>query len=120
MDYQRHWLEENGSEDSHGRTLWALGTVLGRSNTPALQSMAGWLFEQALPAILETTSPRAWAFTLIGIHEYLRRFDGDLELTLAGYNAGEAAVERHGGIPPYAETQAYVKRILRRYGAWMS
>lgn len=50
----------------------------------------------------------------------LRRFDGDLELTLAGYNAGEAAVERHGGIPPYAETQAYVKRILRRYGARMS
>ena len=77
MDYQRNWLEESGSEDSHGRTLWALGTVLGRSNTPALQSIAGWLFEQALPAILETTSPRAWAFTLIGIHEYLRRFDGD-------------------------------------------
>jgi glycosyltransferase involved in cell wall biosynthesis len=77
MDYQRNWLEESGSEDSHGRTLWALGTVLGRSNTPALQRMAGWLFEQALPAILETTSPRAWAFTLIGIHEYLRRFDGD-------------------------------------------
>ncbi len=77
MDYQRNWLEESGSEDSHGRALWALGTVLGRSNTPALQSMAGWLFEQALPAILKTTSPRAWAFTLIGIHEYLRRFDGD-------------------------------------------
>ena len=77
MDYQRHWLEESGSEDSHGRTLWALGTVLGRSGTPALQSVAGWLFEQALPAILNTTSPRAWAFTLIGIHEYLRRFDGD-------------------------------------------
>jgi hypothetical protein len=77
MDYQRNWLEESGSDDSHGRTLKALGTVLGRSNTPALQSMAGWLFEQALPAILETSSPRAWAFTLIGIHEYLRRFDGD-------------------------------------------
>ena len=77
MDYQRNWLEESGSEDSHGRTLWALGTVLGRSNNPALQSMAGSLFEQALPSILNTTSPRAWAFTLIGIHEYLRRFDGD-------------------------------------------
>jgi glycosyltransferase involved in cell wall biosynthesis len=77
MNYQRNWLEESGSEDSHGRTLWALGTVLGRSNTPALQSTAGWLFEQGLPAILQTTSPRAWAFTLIGIHEYLRRFDGD-------------------------------------------
>lgn len=77
MDYQRNWLEKSGSEDSHGRTLWALGTVLGRSNTPTLQSMAGWLFEQALPTSLNTTSPRAWAFTLIGIHEYLRRFDGD-------------------------------------------
>ena len=77
MDYQRHWLEVGGSDDSHGRALWALGTVLGRSNTPALQSMAGWLFERALPAILDTTSPRAWAFALIGIHEYLRRFAGD-------------------------------------------
>ncbi len=77
MDYQRHWLEESGSDDSHGRTLWALGTVLGRSNTPALHSMAGWVFEQALPAILKTTSPRAWAFALIGIQEYLQRFAGD-------------------------------------------
>jgi glycosyltransferase involved in cell wall biosynthesis len=77
MDYQRNWLEKSGSDDSHGRTLWALGTVMGRSNRPALQSMAGWVFEQALPAILKTTSPRAWAFALIGIHEYLRRFEGD-------------------------------------------
>ncbi|MET0691415.1 MAG: glycosyltransferase family 4 protein [Candidatus Binatia bacterium] len=77
MDYQRNWLEASGSDDSHGRTLWALGTLLGRSNTPGLQSMAGRLFEQALPAILRTTSPRAWAFALIGIHEYLRRYDGD-------------------------------------------
>jgi glycosyltransferase involved in cell wall biosynthesis len=77
MDYQRNWLEASGSDDSHGRTLWALGTLLGRSNVPGLQSMAGRLFEQALPAILTTTSPRAWAFALIGIHEYLRRYDGD-------------------------------------------
>ncbi|MBN1480497.1 glycosyltransferase family 4 protein [candidate division KSB1 bacterium] len=77
MNYQRNWLEKSGSDDSHGRTLWALGTLLGRTNTPSLQSMAGWLFEQALPAVLKTNSPRAWAFTLIGIHEYLLRFDGD-------------------------------------------
>jgi len=77
MDYDRHWLEEVGSDDSHGRALRALATVLGRSNNRALQNFAGWLFEQALPPILETTSPRAWAFALIGIHEYLRRFDGD-------------------------------------------
>jgi glycosyltransferase involved in cell wall biosynthesis len=77
MDYQRNWLEASGSDDSHGRTLWALGTLLGRSNRLGLQSMAGRLFEQASPAILTTTSPRAWAFALIGIHEYLRRYDGD-------------------------------------------
>lgn len=77
MDYQRHWLEDSGSDDSHGRTLWSLGTVLGRSVSPALHNMAGWMFEQALPAILDTTSPRAWAFALIGTHEYLRRFAGD-------------------------------------------
>jgi hypothetical protein len=41
-------------------------------------------------------------------------FDGDLALVLAAYNAGEGAVERHGGIPPYAETQHYVRRILAR------
>lgn len=62
MDYQRHWMEDGGSDDSHGRALWALGTMLGRSNSPALHSMAGRVFEQALPAIRDTTSPRAWAF----------------------------------------------------------
>jgi glycosyltransferase involved in cell wall biosynthesis len=77
MDYQRRWMEDGGSDDSHGRALWALGTVLGRSNAPALQSMAGRVFEQALPAIRDTTSPRAWSFALIGIHEYLLRFAGD-------------------------------------------
>ena len=46
----------------------------------------------------------------------LDRFDGDVPLALAGYNAGEGAVERHGGVPPYRETQAYVERILRRIG----
>ena len=50
------------------------GHGVGPLNSPALHSMAGWLFEQALPTILETTSPRAWAFALLGIHEYLRRF----------------------------------------------
>ena len=77
MDYQRHWVKGDGSDDSHGRALWALGTVLARSTTPSLHSMAGRLFEQALPAILKTTSPRAWAFALMGIHEYSRRFAGD-------------------------------------------
>ncbi len=77
MSYERRWLEESGSDDSHGRVLWALGTVLGRSNNAALQNMAGRVFEKALSAILQTTSPRAWAFALMGIQEYLQRFAGD-------------------------------------------
>jgi glycosyltransferase involved in cell wall biosynthesis len=77
MDYQRNWLEDSGSDDSHGRALLALGTVLSHSDTPAFNSMAGWLFEQTLPTILLTTSPRAWAFALIGIYEYSQKFAGD-------------------------------------------
>lgn len=77
MDFQRNWLEDSGSDDSHGRALFALGTVLNHSNTPALNGMAGWLFEQTLPVILTTSSPRAWAFALIGIHEYTQKFSGD-------------------------------------------
>ncbi|MDH4071073.1 MAG: glycosyltransferase family 4 protein [Ignavibacteria bacterium] len=77
MDYQRRWLEEVGSDDSQGRAMLALGTVLGRSTTPSFNRMAGWLFEQALPSILETTSPRAWAFALAGISEYSRRYPAD-------------------------------------------
>jgi len=81
MDYQRNWLEDSGSDDSHGRALWALGAVLGRSATPTLQNMAGRIFQQSLLAILETTSPRAWAFALIGIHDYLMRFVGDRRIS---------------------------------------
>ena len=44
----------------------------------------------------------------------MRHFDGNLELVLAAYNAGEGAVEQHGGIPPYAETRRYVQRIIDR------
>ncbi len=77
MDYQRQWLEDSGSDDSHGRALWALGTVLGRSTTPAFHNMAGRIFQQSLLPILETTSPRAWAFACIGFYEYLQRFAGD-------------------------------------------
>jgi len=58
---------------------------------------------------------------LIGGMRYLRwlldRYEGDLRLALAGYNAGEHAVDRHDGVPPYAETRLYVQQICRLYGS---
>src|SRR5204862_6996437 len=77
MSFDRRWLDEQGSEDCHGRALWALGVGVGRSPYRSFQIMAGQLFALALPALTEFTSPRAWALGLIGIHEYLRRLSGD-------------------------------------------
>ncbi|MBI5282165.1 MAG: glycosyltransferase family 4 protein [Candidatus Solibacter usitatus] len=77
MSFDRRWLDDQGSEDSHGRALWALGVGVGRALHRGFQMIAGRLFAQALPALAEFTSPRAWAFGLIGIDEYLRRLSGD-------------------------------------------
>jgi hypothetical protein len=77
MSYDRRWLEEVGSDDCQGRALWALGSCVGRSSRPDLPAWAASHFELALPVVPTMSSPRAWAFTLLGIHEYLRRFSGD-------------------------------------------
>jgi glycosyltransferase involved in cell wall biosynthesis len=84
LAFEGGWLEDVGSDDSHGRALWGLGSVLGYASSPGLQGVAAGLFEQALPATLELESPRTWAFTLLGIHAYLRRFSGDRAVTQAG------------------------------------
>ena len=77
LRYDRRWNEPIGSEDCHGRALWALGTVLGRSQDQGVKGAAGRLFEFSLPAVLEFNSPRAWAYTLLGIQEYLDAYPGD-------------------------------------------
>jgi len=77
LRYDRRWNESVGSEDCHGRALWALGTVLGRSRDQGLRGAAGRLFEFSLPTILEFSSPRAWAYTLLGVQEYLTSYPGD-------------------------------------------
>jgi glycosyltransferase involved in cell wall biosynthesis len=77
MSFDRRWLEEIGSEDCQGRALWALGVCVGRSQWTDLPAWAASHFELALPPVIEMSSPRTWAFALLGIHEYLRRFNGD-------------------------------------------
>jgi hypothetical protein len=81
LSFDRQWVDEQGSEDCQGRALWALGIGVGRSPFRSFQMMAGQLFALALPALTSFTSPRAWAFGLIGIHEYLRRLNGDSLVT---------------------------------------
>jgi glycosyltransferase involved in cell wall biosynthesis len=77
LAYDRRWLEDIGSEDSHGRALWALGTVLGQSRDAGLRGAAGRLFQAAMPAALTFSSPRAWAFSILGMQAYLDWFPGD-------------------------------------------
>lgn len=94
LSFDRRWLDESGSEDCHARALWALGLGVGRSPHRSFQVMAGHLFAQALPVVTSFTSPRAWAFSLIGIHEYLRRLSGDR----AADQIREALIERLMGL----------------------
>jgi glycosyltransferase involved in cell wall biosynthesis len=77
LGYDHLWRETQGSEDSHGRALWALGTLLARSENDGLRGAAGRLLEFSLPTALEFNSPRAWAYTLLGIQEYLNSYPGD-------------------------------------------
>ncbi|WP_290664820.1 glycosyltransferase family 4 protein [Ignavibacterium sp.] len=77
LSYDKKWLEEKGSEDSNGRALWALGTVINRSKNQQLQNWAADVFVRAINNVETFTSPRAWAFTLSGITEYLSKFGGD-------------------------------------------
>jgi glycosyltransferase involved in cell wall biosynthesis len=77
LSFDRHWLEANGSDDSVGRAAWAVGACIGRTKRRAFHSWAAQLLEPAVNAVAQTPSPRAWAFALIGIHEYLRRMSGD-------------------------------------------
>lgn len=77
MSFDREWMEDKGSEDSHARSIWALGSAIAMAKTANRTAVALNLFKRGLPVIVEFESPRAWAFTLVGIHSYLRRFSGD-------------------------------------------
>ncbi len=80
MGYDRRWLEEVGSEDSHGRAVWGLGQAVALAESEDIRAAAQAVFEKALPALTDFDSPRAWAFALGGIHAYLSKFSGDSEV----------------------------------------
>jgi glycosyltransferase involved in cell wall biosynthesis len=78
MSYDRRWLEAQGSEDSHGRTLWALGECARSDTDPSRRRWAAALFKTAFPSAEPFQSPRAWAFTLLGLDAYCAVVVGDL------------------------------------------
>lgn len=82
MNHHREWIERAGSEDSHARALWAVGTALGRSQNEGHRNLCALLFQRGLPPVTRFSSPRAWAFALLAIHEYLRTFSGDRTVAL--------------------------------------
>jgi len=77
MSFSRQWLDEIGTEDSHARALWGLGTMAIHSRNNNLRAMCVKLFQQTVLALDEFTSPRAWAYGLLGIQAYLEHFGGD-------------------------------------------
>jgi glycosyltransferase involved in cell wall biosynthesis len=78
MGFNRAWLEDCGSEDSHGRTLWALGECVCRDASPSRRRWAAALFAEALSTAETFRSPRAWAFTLLGLNSYCAVAPDDL------------------------------------------
>ena len=71
MSYDRRWLDEVGSEDSHARAVWALGAVVRHAREPGSRAWAHGLLEKSIEPIPDFTSPRAWAFALLGLVDYL-------------------------------------------------
>jgi glycosyltransferase involved in cell wall biosynthesis len=77
LSYDRVWLEDIGSEDVHGRTIWALGSAVQLAPSDAILSLSIRLMHEALEKVESFISPRAWTFSLVGLHAYLARFAGD-------------------------------------------
>jgi len=77
MGFDRRWLEPQGSEDSHGRTLWALGMASRHDSSAGRRVWAAGLFAAALPVVDGFASPRAWVFTLLGLNDYCAARPGD-------------------------------------------
>ena len=80
MSYERKWLETIGSEDSHGRALWALGITAGWGQNSGQVALATKLFHDALPVLEGFSHSRAIAFSILGIQAYLRRNDNDRQV----------------------------------------
>ncbi|MFQ5675456.1 MAG: glycosyltransferase family 4 protein, partial [bacterium] len=79
MSYDRRWLEDIGSEDCHGRTLYALGYAVSFAPNEHILGLANALFRHVVAGAAALSSPRTSAFSILGCLHYLQRFGGDTE-----------------------------------------
>lgn len=76
MDYRREWTKPVATEDVHSRAIWALAQTVAHSQNEGHRGLASDLLGQAIEPVLGFVSPRAWAFAILAVQEYLRRFGG--------------------------------------------
>jgi glycosyltransferase involved in cell wall biosynthesis len=100
MSYDLKWLDANGTEDSHGRALWGLGSIIPEAPTKAVMIPASRLFLEAIGTSLSFEYPRAIAYALVGIHCYLRRFNGDTEVRRIREQLARRLLERFNARKP--------------------
>lgn len=92
----------------------AVSSVGAVGLTQVMPSTARWLGQQGdLNALTDPSQNLEVGAAYLA--RLLTRFDGDITMALAAYNAGPGAVARYGGVPPYRETRAYVTKVLRIY-----
>ena len=103
LSYDRTWQEEVGTEDSHGRALWAVGTIFSHSEDAGLRGATGRLFETAFPAVFTFTSPRAWAFSILGMQAIWTGFRETesskvlaIRWPMGSWTSMSALIPRHG------------------------
>ena len=128
MRFDRTWSDMVGSEDSHGRALWGLGQAVALCPHQSLIALATHMFKRGMPAAEEFSSPRAWAFAIVGAHAYLRRFGGDSEVRrfrerLTEKLAGLFAEDMADGWPWCEDVVTYsnatLPHALLMSGKWM-
>lgn len=91
--YDGQWIREQGSEDSHGRFIWTLGRLVSDAPSQLISGFATQLFHQALGVSSSFTSPRSWAFCVLGSVQYLNRFEGDRNARLNCKNLAQKLLE---------------------------
>ncbi len=128
MHYNRSWDGGHGSEDCHARALWALGVGVALCPYQSMIALATRLFLRGLEATEQFASPRAWAYAIVGIHEYLRRFGGDSEVRrhrqlladkLMGYFADHAEADWPWCEDVVTYANAKLPHALLMSGKWL-